>query len=701
MKTIFARLPFLQWILITICTLFAIPADASEVILLTGTEQQRQLTNKTFHYWENKESKHVSLRNSYFKQLNFQKLPNRTPNFGFIQHDVWFHFHLKNTSTKALTFLLSLNNPNLDIAELHTVLKTGELFALNQGDLVPHHLRKIHARKIAFQLNLPAGSAQEYYLRVNNGGEQFHFGPSIHSISQFYQQEASENYFLGIYIGILCFVILFNIFMWLITKEKLSFHYSLYLVTFLFLQLSLLGFGKLFLWQNSVYLINHANPFFAATSVYFLLIFSRMYLDLKVILPKIDRFFKAFQIPILVIAMLALIPLDFCYTLSIIAVNGITLILNLFILPVAIIAIRKGYRPAKLFLFAFLLLVISVFAFVLKNFGLLPSNSFTDFGFQFGSTAEVILFSLGIVIRFKNFREDAINRLEEINEIKEKANILLEEKVQLRTEEIESQKKEIEEKNNEIISSISYAKRIQEAILPNPIKRLHLLPSSALWYAPKDIVAGDFYWVEEKHLHGTDYVFFAVGDCTGHGVPGAMMSVLCTNALNASLTELHDPNTSVLLERCNALLLENLSQHSETINDGMDISVCCYESGSNTLIWSGANNPLWILRNNEIIEYTPTKRPIGNTTVSEAFEQHQFVLNENDFIVLFSDGIIDQFGGPKGKKYKKTSLRESLLQVPNPTSQDLIQTVKSDVQHWMHAHEQIDDIALFIVRVGC
>ncbi len=677
-----------------------IGADVPYTIQLSGYEEYVPLTNKTLFYWENETGKNIPLTDVHFYRIPFNALPNRTPNFGFIQHDVWFQFSLRNNEHYDQVIYLSLNNPNLDHTELFKPIETGSLIPLDQGDLVPTHLKRIISRKIAFRIELPALSTNYYYLRVNNGGEQFHFGASLQSEAYFHQNESNENYFLGIYIGILCFVILFNCFMWLITNEKLSLNYSLYLITFLFLQLSLLGFGKLYLWPDNTYLINHANPFFATTSVLFLLRFSRIYLNLTTLLPRIDRIFNLFQFPLLVIAVLSLIPVEFAYTFSIVAVNGFTLLLNIFILPVAIIAIRKGYQPAKLFLIAFLLLVVSVFAFVLKNFGILPSNFFTDFGFQFGSTAEVILFSLGIVIRFKNFREEAINRLEEINLIKEKANVELEEKVKLRTEEIEFQKQEIEAKNEEIISSISYAKRIQEALLPNPLKRAHLLPTSQLWYAPKDIVAGDFYWMEEKHINGTDFVFFAIGDCTGHGVPGAMMSVLCTNALNAALTALTTVSTSELLERCSAILRENLNQYNGTINDGMDISVCCLETGSKSLIWSGANNPLWILRSGELIEFSPTKRPIGNTTISDIFEEHKMVLEEGDFLLLFSDGIIDQFGGPKGKKFKKTGLRETILNQENPTGESLKEGIQKALLNWMSDSEQIDDIALLIVEIA-
>lgn len=661
-------------------------------------EKSISLNKNYLLHWENKTRKEINPRSTDFLNLPFNNLPNTIPNFGFIKHDVWFTFSVRNDQNAEYVTYLTLNNPNLDIAELHYTLFSGMQIMIDQGDLVPLSSRKITSRKIAFKLTIPAKQKCDYYLRINNGGEQFHFTPELQSQDHFFEQESKEQYFLGIYFGILSFVILFNLFMWILTREKISLHYSLYLITFLFLQLSLLGFGKLYLWTNETYLVNHVNPVFASLSVYFLLHFSRLYLDLKTIMPRIDYYFRILQFTILCTAILAFFPFAWAYTSSIILVNGLTLFLNVLIIPVAIKAIRLGYKPAILFLVAFALLVVSVFAFVLKNFGILPSNFFTDFGFQFGSAAEVILFSIGIVIRFKSFRDDAIKTLKQINSLKEEANIQLEQKVIERTKEIEDKKQEIEEKNNEIISSISYAKRIQEAILPPLEKLQHLLPSSVIWYAPKDIVAGDFYWVEIKHFHGKDHTFFAIGDCTGHGVPGAMMSVLCTNALNAALVLLTEPRTSELLETCNTLLLSNLSQHSSEINDGMDITLGCLDPETGTLHWSGANNPLWILRKEELIEYNGTKRPIGKSSSEHPFEEHEINLENNDRLFLFSDGIIDQFGGENEKKFKKSRLRDVILATKNTTTDQQLRSIQSQLKEWQGSLEQVDDIALLIIQ---
>lgn len=684
-------------LLLFVVSITSVVAQKNLQTIVYSNEKELRFDQQSFFCWENKTLKEISKNYPTLSDLEFQQMSNSVPNFGFIQHDVWFRFRLVNSSSLNQKLVFSLSNPNLDEAELVSFSgATKKMKIIKLGDELNFSIRPLNVKKIAFPISLAARDTIEFFLRVNNGGEQFHFTPIINTDEAFLLRESEENYFLGIFFGILSFVVLFNIFMWIITKEVLSQHYSLYLIAFLFLQLSLTGFGKHYLWPDNNFLTNHANPFFASFSVFFLLRFSRDYLNLKVLMPRVDLFFKLLQYPILLCVILSLIPLNAAYVSSILLVNIITFLLNIFILPVAFYAFRIGYNPAKLFFIAFFLLVVSVFAFVMKNFGILPSNFYTDFGFQFGSAAEIILFSLGIVIRFRNFQNESFDRLKEINEMKEKSNILLEQKVSERTLELEEKKKEIELKNEEIISSISYAKRIQEAILPTEEKVSHILPNSAIWFAPKDIIAGDFYWLEQKHLLGKDYTFFAVGDCTGHGVPGAMMSVLCINSLNAALAQLKDPGTAEILETCSAILNEKLSMHSKEINDGMDISLACFDPEFNKLWWSGANNPLWILRNKEIIETTPTKRPVGNTHSSVQFEQHFIQLEPEDRLFLFSDGIIDQFGGMNQKKFKKSNLRECILNSENLPLKEQMNSIKQSLHSWQGTTEQVDDIALLV-----
>lgn len=659
------------------------------------SENQLKIQSGSFSYLENKSNKALQV-DKLIKQ-NFKLLKTTVPNFGFISHDVWFKTNLNNTTDRDQEFYLTLSNANLDKADLYLYNETNELVSTQKfSDLLSYERREYKSRKPVFKIFIPAHQKINLLLDVNNGGEQFHFDLKFMELRQLNSSENAESYFLGIFMGLLLFSILLNAYMFILTKDRLSLFYSLYLIALFLLQGSLLGFGKIYLWQDSAFLSNHANPLFASVSVLFLLYFVRYYLNLRVHLERMDHILNWISYPILLSIFLSCIPHRISYEASVILINAITLILNLLILPVAYLVWRKGYRPALLFLIAFMILVLSVFAFILKNFGVIPSNFVTDYGFQIGSAAEVLLFSLGIIIRFRNVQKEAITRLEEVNRLKEVANEELERKVIQRTQEIEDKKTEIEAKNKEIVSSIAYARRIQETILPDKEKVEKILPGVRIMYRPKDIVSGDFYWIESKEIGGHTHRFFAVADCTGHGVPGAMMSVLCHSALNRTLDEINNPNAAAFLEKTDRYLKMELSRNQQGINDGMDISLVIYNSDNSELFYAGANNDLWILRGSEIQEFDAVRRPIGLGGPDTPFELHRIQLHENDRIVLFSDGLVDQFGGEKGKKLRKSKLREWLLISRELPSETVIDFVDQKFTGWKGNEEQTDDVTMMV-----
>ncbi|HXB11244.1 MAG TPA: tetratricopeptide repeat protein, partial [Bacteroidia bacterium] len=204
---------------------------------------------------------------------------------------------------------------------------------------------------------------------------------------------------------------------------------------------------------------------------------------------------------------------------------------------------------------------------------------------------------------------------------------------------IEQQKIIVEEKNKDILDSINYAKRLQDAILPPLSLIKQTLPESFVMYKPKDIVAGDFYWLERVG----DLVLIAAADCTGHGVPGALVSVVCSNALNRTVKEFKITETGKILDKVRELVLETFEKSGE-IQDGMDISLCCVNTKTNEAQWSGAFNSLWYIQNNEIKEIAADKQPIGKTDNPTLFNTHNLKLQKGDILYLFTDGYADQFG---------------------------------------------------------
>jgi serine phosphatase RsbU (regulator of sigma subunit) len=289
--------------------------------------------------------------------------------------------------------------------------------------------------------------------------------------------------------------------------------------------------------------------------------------------------------------------------------------------------------------------------------------------------------------------------------LKKKANEKLQEQntiIQDKNEQINTAYSEIEVKNNEILDSIRYAKRIQSAILPAKSLVNKLLPDSFILYKPKDVVAGDFYWLQEKN----DLVLFAAADCTGHGVPGAMVSVVCNNGLNRAIREHGLLEPGKILDKTREIVIQEFEKGSaeeeettSTIKDGMDIALCAISG--NKLTYAGANNPLWIIRagKNEIEEIKADKQPIGSFYDPLPYTTHSVEVNKGDIIYVFTDGYADQFGGDKGKKMKTVNFKKLLLSLRNKSMAEQLGRLDDAFDEWKGEIEQIDDVCVIGVKV--
>jgi serine phosphatase RsbU (regulator of sigma subunit) len=271
--------------------------------------------------------------------------------------------------------------------------------------------------------------------------------------------------------------------------------------------------------------------------------------------------------------------------------------------------------------------------------------------------------------------------------------------------EVESQKKEIEMQHialenthTEISDSIRYAKQIQEAILPTTEILNSYLKNGFVLYKPKDVVSGDFYWavkVEEK-------IIFAAADCTGHGVPGAMVSVVCHNALNRAVREFNLIEPAAILNKTREFVIETFSSKEMEVKDGMDISLCCWDENKMELQWAGANNPLYIVREDNSTELEvvqPDKQPVGPFHMPTSFQNNQIKLNKGDIFYLFTDGFQDQFGGPNGKKYKTGKFRKFLLSIAKQDIETHGELLNKEFTDWKGDYDQIDDVCIIGVKV--
>lgn len=296
-------------------------------------------------------------------------------------------------------------------------------------------------------------------------------------------------------------------------------------------------------------------------------------------------------------------------------------------------------------------------------------------------TAVIILGFIGIISYIK---------VRERNLIKEKR--ILEEKVAERTAEVVQKSIEIEKKNKDITDSIRYAKRIQTAVLPPEIP----FENTFVFYRPKDIVSGDFYWLETV---GQKEMIAAV-DCTGHGVPGAFLSILGSSMLTKIVREYGILKPSEILDRLDIEIINALHQKGvqgeRIVNDGMDLALICYNKDTQILEYAGAYNPLFHIRNGELEEVKADRFPIGMTSIIEAkkFTNHEIKVEKGDSFYIFSDGYADQFGGSEGTKLRKKNMKDILVSYHKMTMREQGHELEKYIINWMGKFEQVDDIVV-------
>lgn len=359
--------------------------------------------------------------------------------------------------------------------------------------------------------------------------------------------------------------------------------------------------------------------------------------------------------------------------------------------------------------------------------GVMPEETIKDREDEIGEMNNALKDLIGALRQTTNFAKDVGSRKYDtqylpLSEQDELSHALLqmrhdlkeygegmEQLVEERTAEVVRQKEEITEQNQKlekiykhVTDSIHYAKRIQNSILP-PLSLIQKsLPQTFVLYKPKDIVSGDFYWFE----HVGDDIIIASVDCTGHGVPGALMSMIGNNLLNQAIIKYGAKNAALLVDELNQGVANALriGQDATNAKDGMDISLCRINFKENILEYAGAFNPLYLMRNEELIEVKADKFPIGYYVEDpdKKYTNHQFEIQENDMFYLFTDGYADQFGGPNGKKFMYRQFKEVLQRIHTMPVEMQHDILDSTIEDWkkMGGVEQLDDIQVIGVRLN-
>lgn len=666
------------------------------------------------------------------------------PNLDFTTSRWWLKFSIVNQTLNP-NLMIEVARPVTNKAFLYEVKQDSALLLYQSGDDYPFSQKIIPHRKNIFPIYINEGQTQEFLIELESDGEVINLPLRVYEKTGFFESDYRHQFAFGFYYGIMLLVVFIYFFFFILLRDKSFLYYIIYVFFQAAMQFSLDGYAYQFLFPSGGYFTNHILIFNVAGAIVFLLFYVSAFLKIKERSPGLLRVYKIALVLALLICVMSFIP-GKAYEISFPLINGVSLLMSILAIISVYLMRRKGEKICNYFTMAFAVLILGAILFILGNFNIAGNADFSQDTLKIASALEVIILSLSMSNKYRDLQKEkedaqavALQSLEEKNALMDQINIRLEKQVKERTAEIEHQKQELAEINAEILSSIKYAKRIQTAILPAPEHAENVLKEHFVFYLPKDVVSGDFYFIEQANTTDAsqkNFSIFAAVDCTGHGVPGAFMSIVGNNYLVQGLTE---PSVNSPADALNFLnkgvvkaLRQDASNKSNAVRDGMDIALCALENKTKTLHYAGAKNPVYVVRNNSVTnpfgenvpeknllksdsadiwlyEVKADKHPIGAFMDEELqpFTNKEIPVQSGDMIYVFTDGFADQFGGShlpdgegKGKKYTYKRFKQFLMAVSQLPTQEQFKKLETEFARWKGNTEQIDDVLVIGVRVG-
>ncbi len=649
----------------------------------------------------------------------------------------WLKFQIQNSSDKNGEWALEFQD--IPFVDIFIISKDRQTEVIKTGNMVRVSEKQIRSSKYeSIIVNLRANETKTIYAKI-----RFQFDTqiadfiSISNTKSFIENASFDNLIQGIFHGLLWMMLLYNLFLFLSTGDKSYLYYIIYVFSFSVLMLFALNYFKNYFFYDLPRINRYIGTFVFAPFIFYYALM-REFLDSRNKYPRLD---KSLKIIILINAMFTffIFLVQFIYISSFALFGMQFILLNAITLLVYTVVIFKlGDKVSRIFAFGTLVLILFISAAVVGEFLGGDTEELMAL-FQLGIVGEVFIFSVGLSYKYKlsekekqNAQESLIAQLKENQQLQTKVNRELEQKVRERTEEISEQKEEIQESHQRTRDSINYASRIQQALLPSKKMFSENLAQYFILYKPKDIVSGDFYYFKKTSFEdeASDLIIIAAADCTGHGVPGAFVSMLGVAFLNEIIGKKEINSAAWVLEELRKHVKTALDQtgiQSES-KDGMDIALCIIDTRTKILQFAGAYNPLCLVlnernanerieelqkkpnikihsnvssqsntqspktQNKKLVEIKATRNPIGIHLKEKPFANTEIQLQPNDKIYMFSDGYADQFGGENRKQFLPSKFKQLLLKIADKPHTEQKQILDTTIENWKNGREQNDDI---------
>ncbi len=627
----------------------------------------------------------------------------------------WFKINAQNLSGEKAW--IAFNTTFLWYIDYYTLQGTDYQLNTQTGTLRPAHSKAIPTQFFWFPIHSDS-LVQTVYFRVET------FRPveipiEIGTSAALYENQRMNDFLVAGFVGLVLVMFVYNFFILLITKDKIYFWYIIYLIAMLFQttyvnNYPLFSHEKLTEWTNLYIFV------WGQQSVTLIIIFTTYFLDFPKIAPKS----KYLTFPLIFI-LSGLIPLlnltgwvHYTSLSPLIQVLMLVTAFSLLFLALYLWLVKKQ-RKARFYTFAWTSLLATMVIYFMVIKGILPYNILTRNSTFFGAGIEIVIFAIALADRINQMRSEKNQAQAQTIQLVKEQNIILEKKVSERTAKLNQTNEELNltvttvaKQRDDILSSINYALRIQNAIIPKE-QELQKSLDCFVFFRPRDIVSGDFYWFAHKE----NIKILVVADCTGHGVSGAFMTMIGNNILNQIVydQEIHQPDRILNLI---SPLLEKTLLHSEgKVKDGMDISIISIENQNLAdfenlqglkINYAGAMNPLYYVENQIFTEIKADKIPIGGGgKVDFLYRKHEIMIKnlmgfENPqslVLYLCSDGFQDQFGGEHNRKFMVSRFKELLFGVSEKPMAKQKQILEAKFDEWKGAQKQTDDVLVVGIRV--
>lgn len=661
-------------------------------------------------------------------------IANSVSNTTYTTNSNWYKIIVKNCSKKYRHFYLQITFPKLEygIISLYDTTLNGNIVVKN-GNAVSDSLKDIVAGiRDAVTFNLDVEETKTLFLNLHSlkqNKEDYLSDPivfiGVGSMDKRNQEDLLKRIYQGVILGFLLLMFIYHLSLFLKIRLKEYAAFCLYAFTASIFYTFRIGFG----YEIFGYFTSHISAFTIPFCLLGYLIMALFYEDIKY------SFRKSYWIVLTgTYALCILLFLSLIYIfipqggISIDIIDIIITILAIWVfiatiwtfVPYIKLVINKN-KSAYYFLAANTVFIICFFLHFLRNTVIIGDalNEFAPYALYFGFAGQMLIFAIGLADKMRSTlkeknesQKELINQLQVNAELQEKVNRELEQKVKERTLEIEQQKEEIITQSEEITSqrdllfiqnknitdSIEYASFIQQAMLTSQEVLNNCKLSNFILYCPRDIVSGDFYWFKQVK----NYVYIVAADCTGHGVPGAFMSVLGISLLNEIVGKRDLNSPATVLNEMRKKLKKSLKQDEpgSASHDGIDISICLLDMETKQLQFAGAFNPLLVVRKGELIEYPADRMPVGvHPKDTVEFTNHEIQLESNDALYIFSDGFSSQFGGKDGKQFTRKRFKQLLIEAHSKPTETQEQFLKEKLEEWQNGFEQVDDILVIGITI--